>query len=100
MHCDIYKSSKKDEMYIYIARPNYPNDENQDPFDQVPEMLQQVFGRPTFVMHLELNQDRKLSRVPVLQVLDALQTKGFFVQMPPEGLINPNGVEPEGLRGA
>ncbi|MGM7371905.1 YcgL domain-containing protein, partial [Acinetobacter baumannii] len=24
MHCDIYRSSKKDEMYIYIARPNYP----------------------------------------------------------------------------
>ncbi|EPJ5900834.1 YcgL domain-containing protein, partial [Acinetobacter baumannii] len=21
MHCDIYRSSKKDEMYIYIARP-------------------------------------------------------------------------------
>ncbi|EPM5233732.1 YcgL domain-containing protein, partial [Acinetobacter baumannii] len=27
-------------------------------------------------------------------------TKGFFIQMPPEGLINPNAVEPEGLRGA
>ncbi|HFF5092318.1 TPA: YcgL domain-containing protein, partial [Acinetobacter baumannii] len=25
MHCDIYRSSKKDEMYIYIARPNYPD---------------------------------------------------------------------------
>ncbi|EOE4756255.1 YcgL domain-containing protein, partial [Acinetobacter baumannii] len=23
-----------------------------------------------------------------------------FIQMPPEGLINPNAVEPEGLRGA
>ncbi|MEJ8508849.1 YcgL domain-containing protein, partial [Acinetobacter baumannii] len=21
MHCDIYRSRKKDEMYIYIARP-------------------------------------------------------------------------------
>ncbi|MEH1200679.1 YcgL domain-containing protein, partial [Acinetobacter baumannii] len=31
---------------------------------------------------------------------DSLQTKGFFIQMPPEGLINPNAVEPEGLRGA
>ena len=32
--------------------------------------------------------------------MDLVQTKGFFIQMPPEGLINPNAVEPEGLRGA
>lgn len=57
-------------------------------------------GRATFVMHLELAPTRKLARVNVLHVLDSLQTKGFFIQMPPEGLINPNAVEPEGLRGA
>ena len=56
--------------------------------------------RATFVMHLELAPTRKLARVNVLHVLDSLQTKGFFIQMPPEGLINPNAVEPEGLRGA
>ena len=33
-------------------------------------------------------------------VLDSIETKGFFIQMPPEGLIDPNAVEPEGLRGA
>ncbi|MGL6034325.1 MAG: YcgL domain-containing protein, partial [Acinetobacter johnsonii] len=26
--------------------------------------------------------------------------QGFFLQMPPEGLINPNAAAPEGLRGA
>ena len=51
-------------------------------------------------MHLELHSERKLARVNVLHVLDSLHTKGFFIQMPPEGLINPNAVEPEGLRGA
>ena len=86
MHCDIYRSSKKDEMYIYI--------------EKVPEAVLQAFGRATFVMHLELAPTRKLARVNVLHVLDSLQTKGFFIQMPPEGLINPNAVEPEGLRGA
>jgi len=101
MHCDIYRSSKKDEMYIYIARPNYPdNTEQADPFENVPEAVLQAFGRATFVMHLELAPTRKLARVNVLHVLDSLQTKGFFIQMPPEGLINPNAVEPEGLRGA
>ena len=100
MHCDIYKSSKKDEMYLYIARPNYPNDEGVDHFEKVPAMVQQAFGRATFVMHLEITTERKLARVSALRVLDALQTLGYFVQMPPEGLINPDAVEPEGLRGA
>lgn len=100
MHCDIYKSSKKDEMYLYVARPDYPHDENVDPFEKVPAMMQQAFGRATFVMHLELTPERKLARISNLRVLDALGTLGYFVQMPPEGLINPNAVEPEGLRGA
>lgn len=101
MYCDIYKSSKKDEMYLYVARLDQASaDEDHDPLEVVPEMVRQAFGRATFVMNLELSQSRKLARVNVLHVIDSLQTKGFFLQMPPEGLINPNAVEPEGLRGA
>ncbi len=100
MHCDVYKSSKKEEMYLYIARPDYPNDQDKDLFEDIPETLQQAFGRATFVMHLELDKIDKLARVSILHVLDSLTTKGYFVQMPPEGLINPHAVEPEGLRGA
>ena len=101
MHCDIYKSSKKDEMYMYIARPDDTEQQEQEnPFEHIPETVLQAFGKATFVMHLELTPERKLARANVLHVLDSLQTKGFFIQMPPEGLINPNAVEPEGLRGA
>ncbi|TCM64497.1 hypothetical protein EC844_11756 [Acinetobacter calcoaceticus] len=101
MRCDIYKSSKKDEMYLYIARPEQSNEEQDtDPLAVVPELLRQTFGRATFVMHLELDAARKLARVNIMHVIDSLNTKGFFIQMPPEGLINPNAVEPEGLRGA
>ncbi len=60
----------------------------------------QHFGRATFVMDLELSESRKLARVNVLHVMDSIETKGFFLQMPPEGLIDPNAVAPEGLRGA
>lgn len=101
MHCDIYKSSKKDEMYLYIARPEQADEaQDIDPLAVVPELLRQTFGRATFVMHLELSPARKLARVSTLHVIDSLVNKGFFIQMPPEGLINPNAVEPEGLRGA
>jgi len=51
-------------------------------------------------MSLELSEARKLARVNVLHVMDSIQTQGFFLQMPPEGLINPNAAAPEGLRGA
>ncbi|MFT4022054.1 MAG: YcgL domain-containing protein [Acinetobacter sp.] len=96
MRCDIYRSSKKDEMYLYVVTP----EDGSAPLEVVPEMILQTFGKATFVMSLELSETRKLARVNVLHVMDALQTKGFFIQMPPEGLINPNAVEPEGLRGA
>lgn len=101
MHCDIYKSSKKDEMYLYVARPNHPHEEEgADPLGVLSDALRAAFGRATFVMHLELSESKKLARVNVLHVIDSLQTKGFFIQVPPEGLINPNAVAPEGLRGA
>jgi uncharacterized protein YcgL (UPF0745 family) len=51
-------------------------------------------------MHLELSESRKLARANVLHVMDSIETRGFFLQMPPEGLIDPNAVAPEGLRGA
>ena len=51
-------------------------------------------------MSLELHEEKKLARANVLHVMDSIQTNGYFLQLPPEGLINPNAVEPEGLRGA
>ena len=84
-----------------MARPNHPNqDENDDPLSVLSEPLRIAFGRATHVMHLELSESKKLARVNVLHVLDSLNTNGFFMQLPLEGLINPNAVEPEGLRGA
>ncbi|MFH7810245.1 MULTISPECIES: YcgL domain-containing protein [unclassified Acinetobacter] len=102
MQCSIYKSSKKDEMYLYIARPTEADQavESFSPLNVLPEAVRGAFGRASFVMDLELSEARKLARVNVLHVMDSIQTQGFFLQMPPEGLINPNAVEPEGLRGA
>lgn len=100
MHCDIYRSSKKDEMYLYVAREAQQDVDHTQALDILPDAMQTAFGRATFVMHLELSEERKLARVNVLHVMDSLQTRGYFIQMPPEGLINPNAVAPEGLRGA
>lgn len=87
-------------MYLYVARPAENDAEASNPLEVVPEVLRNAFGHATFVMHIELTETRKLARANVLHVMDSIETKGFFIQMPPEGLINPNAVAPEGLRGA
>jgi len=74
--CWIYRSPRKDEMYLYTAR--------EDTFDDVPEELMKRFGTPQLVMQLDLSPQRKLARVQVDAVIASLRERGFFLQMPPE----------------
>lgn len=72
----IYKSTKKEELYLYII--------NKDDFSDVPQSLYDSMGRePVFVMELELSADRPLAREDVIKVMENLETQGFHVQMPP-----------------
>lgn len=74
--CWIYRSPKKDEMYLYLVA--------EGAFDQVPSALLQGFGPPQLVMQLTLSPTRSLARVQVSQVMASLREQGFFLQMPPE----------------
>jgi len=74
--CWIYRSPKKDEMYLYVAR--------RDDFEDVPEILLQRFGKPVIVMELELSPGLKLARENVETVLNNLAENGFHLQMPPD----------------
>lgn len=73
--CSIYKSSKKDEMYLYVLKANG--------LKSVPESLLSVFGKPRHVSDLLLDAERKLARADVKQVLEMIATQGFYLQMPP-----------------
>lgn len=73
--CWIYKSPRKDEMYLYLAR--------EDGFDAVPDALLTQFGRPVFVIEIELHPGRALAREDVSQVMANLEARGFHLQMPP-----------------
>ncbi|WP_018651947.1 YcgL domain-containing protein [Actinobacillus capsulatus] len=73
--CAIYKSPKREEMFLYVAK--------RDQFDSVPEELRQMFGKPQFVMLFNLNGEKQLKRSKNEEVLQAIQTQGFFLQMPP-----------------
>jgi len=80
MQCFIYKSLKKGELYLYLDK--------KDDFSAVPEALFSSFGRLEFVMELQLTPERKLARENPEKVMNSLQSKGFFVQLPPT-LISP-----------
>lgn len=72
----IYKSSKKQDNYLYI--------EQEDDFSRVPQALISAMGKLDRVMELELNPKKKLARADAGQVIAALQQHGFYLQMPDE----------------
>lgn len=82
MQCFIYKSLKKEELYLYTDK--------RDDFSGLPEALLQSLGKLAFVMELELTAERKLARADAAKVLAALEDKSFFVQMPPTVLPTSN----------
>ena len=89
MHCDIYKFLKHDDMYIYIARPDYPNDtdEIKDWLGVLPKDCRAGLGRSKFVMHLDLATTPTLARVDKEEVLEKLASQGYFVQLPPQDVM-------------
>ena len=86
MHCDIYKFSKKSDVYCYIARPGYPDDAEEltDALEVLPKEVRHSLGRASFVMHLDLSQTQKLARADIEVVRLKLKDQGYYLQWPPE----------------
>lgn len=75
MLCAVYKSSRKDETYLYVP--------GRDDFSKVPKALMQTFGLPIFLMIMPLKDGRKLARLEVAKLRNELNTKGYYLQLPP-----------------
>ncbi len=76
VHCWIFKSLKKDEMYLYVREEEY------EPL--VPAALLAAMGRLEKVMEIDLHPERPLAREDVNQVIDQLLEQGYYLQMPPK----------------
>ncbi|MBR9871281.1 MAG: YcgL domain-containing protein [Gammaproteobacteria bacterium] len=72
----VFRSTKKMDTYIYVRRGH--------DWQELPEALRSIFGQPAHAMDLLLTPDKKLARTTGKEVLDALEEKGFFLQMPEE----------------
>jgi uncharacterized protein YcgL (UPF0745 family) len=73
--CYIYRSSKKDELYLFIAE--------EDDFECVPEEVMKAFGAPKKAMELELTPETKMARSKPAEIIANLKERGFHLQMPP-----------------
>ena len=76
MKCSVVRSSLKDFTYIYLLA-GYD-------FDDLPQELKRVFGKPEFVMELELTPERKLAYEDINQVMQNLTEQGYHLQLPPK----------------
>ena len=73
--CEIFRSSRKEEMYLYV--------EKSKGLAEVPEALMTQFGEPESVMTLFLSEERKLARADTAEVMAHIRDEGFYLQMPP-----------------
>lgn len=82
MFCVIYRSSKRDQTYLYV--------EKKDDFSRVPEELMNGFGQPKLAMIFPLDGSKKLANADFDKVKNALKDEGYYLQLPPpvESLLN------------
>lgn len=73
--CDVFKTRKKDEMYLYVTK--------KDGMSRVPDELKEMFGQPLLAMTILLTPEKKLGRADAAKVIEQLEENGFYLQMPP-----------------
>ncbi|NIC07587.1 YcgL domain-containing protein [Halomonas sp. DX6] len=73
--CEIFKSSRKEEMYLYVDK--------RQGLAEVPEALLERFGKPVSTMTVILTPEKTLARAKASDVMAAIRDKGFYLQMPP-----------------
>lgn len=73
--CDIYRSPRKDEMYLYVDK--------REGMERVPENLLQLFGKPQHLTTLLMTPEKQLARADANKVLNEIRERGYYLQMPP-----------------
>lgn len=74
-----FKTAKKNELYLFVPK----EEDNQTALDKLPKELLVMFGQPEHVFDFDLSAERKLPRSDPKEMLKSIQTKGYYMQMPP-----------------
>ena len=75
MQCVVYKSLRQFDYYLFVKK--------DDGFSCLPEGLRQILGVLEKVIDLDLDEKRTLAQADVLEVIQQIEEKGYFLQMPP-----------------
>jgi uncharacterized protein YcgL (UPF0745 family) len=75
MKCEIWKSTRREFTYVYLA--------SGQAFEDLPGELKAAFGEPEFVMDLELAPERQLANEDTIEVRKNLADVGYHLQLPP-----------------
>ncbi|RZL97440.1 MAG: YcgL domain-containing protein [Variovorax sp.] len=75
MHAYVYKSLKKADTYVYLAK--------RDDLACLPEPLRAQLGKLHFVLEVALVEGRKLAQADPGVVRNNLAAQGFHLQFPP-----------------
>ncbi len=73
--CTIYKSIRKTDTYLFV-----PQDEE---LENLPAPLLQALGKLEHVMDLSLTEKKKLAQSNARNVIHALNSQGYYLQLPP-----------------
>ncbi|HET9484320.1 MAG TPA: YcgL domain-containing protein [Xanthomonadales bacterium] len=75
MRTFVYKSTRRDDTYVYLAE--------RDAFGVLPAPLAERLGKLVFVLEVDLTPERKLARTDPAVVRANLAAHGFHLQVPP-----------------
>lgn len=76
MLCDVYRSSRKADTYVYL-----PHGED---FSELPDALVQSFGKAEKILTINLTTREQLARLSVKELIERLDNDGFYLQLPPK----------------
>mgnify|MGYP001201638256 CR=1 FL=1 len=71
----VFKSLKKPDTYLYVGK--------SQKIEDLPSELRDSFGQYELVLEMELSPERNLARADAAQVLLAIASRGFYLQLPP-----------------
>ncbi len=74
MQVNVYRSSIKEGMYVYVASP--------DDLEKLPDAVMAQLGTPELALEFDLTADRSLENANAKDVLHNIATQGFHIQMP------------------
>ena len=71
----IYKGNRRAETYLYVAEPKQ--------LESLPTELAGALGALELVVQIELYPGRKLARANAEAVLQSIEKRGYYLQLPP-----------------